>query len=309
MKSDLSAASARREIGKKHRGRERSVSSQLEYESLSKMSHRRRIADDLDKDGGHALLFLSSPNGQDCAYFAGNVSADVRLDAVNRSTIRCSSDVRARVALHERTELAEVLKDASDGEFSHVWCDLTSVDITIELLQDAIRSATKKVYVVLNTSRCIGGFSEARERLAARAQFFNVRIAHQEEYAGAGGKRSMLFVVLDVTKKTCDGRSHPCIGKPVWTAVTKSTGTVDNYMYVRENGKFYYTGRVVDFDDVAGKFGVQYYDTHMRLAHISKTLPARSGHVSVRQIVNTPLIEWVTMKDVLTHMGKRRGDA
>ena len=286
----------------------RGASSDLEYESLSKILHRQRIADDVNTDGGHALLFLASPNGEDSAYFAESVPAHVRLHAVNRSSIQCSARVRRRVTLHEGIELAGVLNNAPKS-FSHVWCDTTNVDMDPNLLQDAIRSATHKVYVVLNTSRCIGGFAEARERLAVRAQFFNARIAHQEEYAGAGGKRSMLFVVLDVTKQKCDRESHPCIGKPVWTEVTKSTGTTDNYAYVRENGKFYYTGRVVDVDSTTGKFGVQYYDTHMRLAQTSTTMPARGGHVSVRKTVKKPLIEWLEMKDVLAHMGKRRGDA
>ena len=143
----------------------------------------------------------------------------------------------------------------------------------------------------------------------ARA-FFQVRITHEETHAGAGGKRSMLLVVCsDTGKKRGCAKAHPRIGHPVWTEVTKSTPLCDNYAYVRENGRFYYTGRVVDADLANGVAGVQYYDMHMKLATRRSAAPSRTNQVSVRNITLEPLAEWLPVEEVMANIGTRHGDA
>ena len=279
------------------------------FSSLSKTLHRKRVSADVAADKGWGLLYVASPDGEDSKHFNGTLSKHVELHAVNRSNVALSPELRRRVVLHEHCEVLDVLKGAGKDSFSHVWLDLTSNDVSVELMEHAIRCAAHKVYVVVSCRGRHGGFAEARARLEARAAFFQVRITHEETYVGAGGKRSMLLVVLDTVKKRGCAKAHPRIGHPVWTEVTKSTPLCDNYAYVRENGRFYYTGRVVDADLANGVAGVQYYDMHMKLATRRSAAPSRTNQVSVRNITFEPLVEWLPVEEVMANIGTRHGDA
>ncbi len=283
----------------------KSVDARASYCSFSKTLHRERIVNDVLIDRGHRLVFLASPCGDDCVFFAKRTPLNVDLVAVNTASIAVPRALRKRLVLHEHTNIKDVLGSL---ESSHTWLDLTCVDMDMELLYKAIQKTTHKVYLVLNTSRCLHGFAETRARVEVRARFFRARICHEETYIGSGGKRSMILFVLDVSQAITDTEPDSCLGKAVWTKVAKRS-VCDNYAYVCEHGQLSYTGRIVDVNYETRQYGIQYYDTHMQLATQVCSGAARVNRIAVRHIVRKPLIEWHDMDEVLSCMGKRRGDS
>ena len=294
----------------------------MSFASAAKSCHRHIVANDvhaschLAKHGGHAsLVYISCPAHEDTLFFMSKLAnaENVSLVAVNRGTLPPidTTGFAGKVALRPCTELADVLVESTTNSFTHGWLDLTSVDIGMELLRQAVRCCTERVYVVLNVDRLHNGLEDTRERMKVRVSVFRgVTIDGEPVYQGASGKKNMIFFTLNVSKKAALAHEVDLtedIGKLCWVKARRSC-LANGYSVAAEKDSLYYTARVASCDRPRHTYGLWFYDANFCLATLRTKAPAKKKHVSMCTKSTQPLLEHHDIAMVRAHMQKRWGD-